>query len=153
LYDPTGKPGAFKADGIALSTDNQYLYYRALSGHSLYRIKTAVLRNATLTEAQVEAAVEKLADAPACDGMEIDSKNNLYLTAFENAEILRRTPEGKMETLVKEDRLEWPDTFAWDPDGKSIYFTTSAIHKQPNWNKGVGQPREPYRIYKMALAK
>ncbi|MDJ0366300.1 L-dopachrome tautomerase-related protein [Hymenobacter sp. H14-R3] len=153
LYDPTGKPGAFKADGIALSTDNQYLYYRALSGHSLYRIKTAVLRNAALTEAQVEAAVEKLADAPACDGMEMDSKNNLYLTAFENAEILRRTPDGKIETLVKEARLEWPDTFAWDPDGKSIYFTTSAIHKTPHWNKGVGQPREPYRIYKMALAK
>ncbi len=30
---------------------------------------------------------------------------------------------------------------------------TSAIHKTPNWNKGVGQPREPFRIYKMALAK
>ncbi|MGI4739234.1 MAG: SMP-30/gluconolactonase/LRE family protein [Janthinobacterium lividum] len=153
LYDPTGKPGAFKADGIALSTDNQYLYYRALSGHSLYRIKTAVLRNAALSEAQVEAAVEKLGDAPACDGMEMDSKNNLYLTAFENGEILRRTPDGKIETVVKEARLEWPDTFSWDPDGNNIYFTTSAIHKTPNWNKGVGQPREPFRIYKMALAK
>jgi len=153
LYDPTGKPGAFKADGIALSTDNQYLYYRALSGHSLYRIKTAVLRNAALSPAQVQAAVEKLPDAPACDGMEIDSKNNLYLTAFENGEILRRTPDGKTETVVKEARLEWPDTFSWDPDGNNIYFTTSAIHKTPNWNKGVGQPREPFRIYKMALAK
>ncbi|TFZ66852.1 hypothetical protein E4631_07730 [Hymenobacter sp. UV11] len=153
LYDPTGKPGAFKADGIALSTDNQYLYYRALSGHSLYRIKTAVLRNAALTEAQVEAAVEKLGDAPACDGMELDSKNNLYLTGFENGEILRRTPDGKIETVVKEARLEWPDTFSWDPDGNNIYFTTSAIHKTPHWNKGVGQPREPFRIYKMALAK
>jgi sugar lactone lactonase YvrE len=153
LYDPTGKPGAFKADGIALSTDNQYLYYRALSGHSLYRIKTAVLRDASLSAAQVQAAVEKLPDAPSCDGMEIDSKNNLYLTAFENGEILRRTPDGKIETLVKEARLEWPDTFSWDPDGKHIYFTTSAIHKTPNWNKGVGQPREPYRIFKMALTK
>ncbi|AMR28172.1 hypothetical protein A0257_14475 [Hymenobacter psoromatis] len=153
LYDPAGKPGAFKADGIALSTDNQYLYYRALSGHSLYRIKTAVLRNAALSAAQVEAAVEKLADAPACDGMEIDSKNNLYLTGFENGEILRRTPAGKLETVVKEARLEWPDTFSWDPDGNNIYFTTSAIHKTPHWNKGVGQPREPFRIYKMALAK
>ncbi len=153
LYDPTGKPGAFKADGIALSTDNQYLYYRALSGHSLYRIKTATLRNAALSEAQVEAAVEKLGDAPACDGMEIDSKNNLYLTGFENGEILRRTPDGKIETVVKEARLEWPDTFSWDPAGNNIYFTTSAIHKTPHWNKGVGQPREPFRIYKMALAK
>jgi len=153
LYDPTGKPGAFKADGIALSTDNQYLYYRALSGHSLYRIKTAVLRNAALSAAQVQAAVEKLSDAPASDGMEIDSKNNLYLTGFENGEILRRTPDGKIETVVKEARLEWPDTFSWDPDGNNIYFTTSAIQKTPHWNKGVGQPREPFRIYKMALAK
>lgn len=153
LYDPMGKPGSFKADGIALSTDNQYLYFRALSGHSLYRIKTAALRNAALSPAQLTAQLEKLGDAPACDGMEMDSKNNLYLTAFENGEILRRTPDGKIETVVKEARLEWPDTFSWDPDGKSIYFTTSAIHKTPNWNKGVGQPREPFRIYKMALAK
>jgi sugar lactone lactonase YvrE len=153
LFDPQGKPGAFKADGIALSTDNQYLYYRALSGHSLYRIKTSVLRDAALSPAQVQAAVEKLGDAPACDGMEIDSKNNLYLTGFENGEILRRTPDGKIETIVKEARLEWPDTFSWDPDGNNIYFTTSAIHKTPNWNKGVGQPQEPFRIYKMALAK
>lgn len=40
-----------------------------------------------------------------------------------------------------------------DAAGDNIYFTTSAIHKTPNWNKGVGQPREPFRIYKMALAK
>jgi sugar lactone lactonase YvrE len=153
LYEPNGKPGAFKADGIALSTDNQYLYYRALSGHSLYRIKTAVLRNAALGAAQVAAAVEKLPEAPACDGMEIDSKNNLYLTGFENGEILRRTPDGKTETVVKEDRLQWPDTFAWDPDGKTIYFTDSQLDKSANWNKGVGQPHVPYRIYKMALAK
>ncbi len=153
LYDPQGKPGAFKADGIALSTDNQYLYYRALSSHSLYRIKTAALRNPALSTAQLTAQVEKLPDAPACDGMELDSKNNLYLTGFENGEILRRTPDGKIETVVKEARLEWPDTFSWDPDGNNIYFTTSAIHKTPHWNKGVGQPREPFRIYKMALAK
>nr|GFC21416.1 hypothetical protein [Tanacetum cinerariifolium] len=102
--------------------------------------KTSVLRDAALGAAQVAAAVEKLPDAPACDGMEIDSKNNLYLTGFENGEILRRTPDGKTETVVKEERLQWPDTFAWDPDGKSIYFTDSQLDKSPNWNKGVGQP-------------
>ena len=153
LIDPTGKPGSFKADGIALSTDNQYLYYRALSGHSLYRVKTDVLRNPALSAAQVNAAPEKLADAPACDGMEIDSKNNLYLTGFENGEILRRSPDGKLETIVKEERLQWPDTFAWDPDGKSLYFTVSELDKTPNWNKGVAPDHEPFRIYKMPATK
>ncbi|MGI4873928.1 MAG: SMP-30/gluconolactonase/LRE family protein [Janthinobacterium lividum] len=153
LYDPQGKPGQFKADGIALTTDNQYLYYRALSGHELYRIKTEALRNAALTPAQVAAAVEKLPDLAACDGMELDSKGNLYLTGFENGEILRRSPDGKVESLVKEARLQWPDTFAWGADGKSLYFTVSELDKMPNWNKGVGQPHEPFRVYKMAVAK
>ena len=153
LIDPMGKPGQFKADGIALSTDNQYLYYRALSGHSLYRIKTSVLRDASLSAAQVNAAPEKLADAPACDGMEIDSKNNLYLTGFETGSILRRSPDGKIETLVQEQRLQWPDTFAWSSDGKELYFTVSELDLTPNWNKGVGQAHEPYRIYKMAATK
>ena len=153
LIDPTGKPGQFKADGIALSTDNQYLYYRALSGHSLYRIKTAVLRNAALSPAQVNAAPEKLADAPSCDGMEIDSKNNLYLTGFETGAILRRTPDGKLETVVQEARLQWPDTFSWAPDGKSMYFTVSELDKTPNWNKGVAPAHEPFRIYQLTLAK
>ncbi|RZK87707.1 MAG: hypothetical protein EOO62_38785, partial [Hymenobacter sp.] len=154
LIDPMGKPGQFKADGIALSTDNQYLYYRALSGHSIYRIKTAVLRNAALTPAQVNAAPEKLPDVAACDGMEIDSKNMLYLTGFETGSILKYNPaDGKVETLVQEARLQWPDTFSWAPDGKSIYFTVSELDKTPNWNKGVAPAHEPFRIYKMALAK
>jgi sugar lactone lactonase YvrE len=153
LIGPDGKPGSFKADGIALSTDNQYLYYRALSGHALYRIKTDVLRNPALSAAQVNAAPEKLPDAPACDGMEIDSKGNLYLTAFETGAILRRTPDGKTETLVQEERLQWPDTFAWAPDGKSMYFTVSELDLTPNWNKGVAPAHEPFRIFKMAATK
>lgn len=153
LFDPLGKPAKFNVDGIALSTDNQYLYYRALSGHQLFRIKTAALRDAALTDAQLATQIENLGEAPASDGMELDSQNNLYLTGFENGEILRRTPAGKMETVVKEARLEWPDTFAWDPDGQHIYFATSGIHKVPYWNKGVGQPREPFTIYRMALKR
>ena len=153
LIDPTGKPGQFKADGIALSIDNEYLYYRALSGHSLYRIKTSVLRDASLSATQVNAAPEKLADAPACDGMEIDSHNNLYLTGFETGSILRRAPDGKIETLVQEQRLQWPDTFAWSADGKELYFTVSELDLTPNWNKGVAPPHEPFRIYKMAATK
>jgi sugar lactone lactonase YvrE len=154
LIDPMGKPGQFKADGIALSTDNQYLYYRALSGHSLYRIKTEVLRNPALTAAQVNAAPEKLPDVAACDGMEIDSKNMLYLTGFETGSILKYNPaDGKVETLVEEKRLQWPDTFSWAPDGKSMYFTVSELDLTPNWNKGVGPAHEPFRIYKMALTK
>lgn len=150
MVDAQGKPMALHADGIALSRDNQYLYWSPLTSHSLYRIKTEALRNAGLSETQLGQQVENVGTIPATDGMEIDAQNNVYLTSFENNALVRRTPAGKIETLVTEKRLEWPDTYAFTNDGM-LYVTTSAIHKTPNWNKGLGKQDQPYRILKMKL--
>lgn len=151
LVDPAGKQGQFNADGIALSQDGRYLYWKPLTSYALYRIKTDALRNAALTDAQLAAQIESLGKVPACDGMILDARNNLYLTAFEDHSIKRRSPDGKLETLVQDPRLEWPDTFAFSADGKTLYVTNSAIHKTPTWNHGVGQQDKPYHIFKMSL--
>ncbi|MBC6612265.1 SMP-30/gluconolactonase/LRE family protein [Hymenobacter sp. BT507] len=153
LVDPTGKQGQFNADGIALSQDGQYLYWKPLTSYALYRIKTEALRNASLNDAQLAAQIEDLGKVPACDGMILDAQNNLYLTAFEDHSIKRRTSAGKIETVVQDPRLEWPDTFAFSADGTTLYVTNSAIHKTPNWSKGVGQQDQPYHIFKMSLPK
>ncbi|UOG75240.1 major royal jelly family protein [Hymenobacter tibetensis] len=150
LVDPTGKKARFNADGIALSQDMQYLYWKPLTSYALYRIKTEALRNPALTDAQLSQQIEDLGKVPACDGMEIDAKNNLYMTAFENHSIVRRTLAGKIEPVVQDPRLEWPDTFAFGPDDM-LYVTTSAIHKTPTWNKGLGKQDQPYYIFKMKL--
>ncbi|UOQ53723.1 SMP-30/gluconolactonase/LRE family protein [Hymenobacter cellulosivorans] len=152
MIDATGKRARFNADGIALSQDAQYLYWKPLTSYKLYRIKTEVLRNAALTDAQLAQQIEDLGQVPACDGMEIDAANNLYMTTFEDHSIKRRTPAGKIEVVVQDPRLEWPDTFAFTADG-TMYVTASAIHKTPTWNKGVGKQDQPYRIFKMALPK
>ena len=152
MLDPQGKPAQFNVDGIALSTDNIYLYYCPLTGHTLFRIKTAALRDAALSEAQLAQAVETVGEIPASDGLEIDAANNVYLTSFEQSALLRRTPAGKIETVAKDSRLQWPDTYSFAADG-NLYVANSAIHKTATWNKGVGQPRQPFRIFKMALPK
>lgn len=152
MIDAQGKPAQFNVDGIALSTDNSYLYYCPLTGHTLYRIKTAALRDAALSEAQLAQAVETVGEIPASDGLEIDAANNVYLTSFEQSALLRRTPAGKIETVAKDSRLQWPDTYSFAADG-NLYVANSAIHKTATWNKGVGQPRQPFRIFKMALPK
>ncbi|MBD2767555.1 hypothetical protein IC235_06585 [Hymenobacter sp. BT664] len=152
MIDAQGKPAQFNADGIALSTDNTYLYYCPLTGHTLYRIKTAALRDAALSEAELGRQVETVGGIPASDGLEIDAANNVYLTSFEQSALLRRTPAGTIETVAKDARLQWPDTYSWAADG-NLYVATSAIHKTPTWNKGVGQPRQPFRIFKMAQPK
>ena len=152
MIDAQGKPAEFNADGIALSTDNAYLYYCPLTGHTLYRIKTAALRNASLSETQIGQQVETVGEIPASDGLEIDAANNVYITSFEQSALLRRTPAGKIETVAKDARLQWPDTYSFASNG-NLYVANSAIHKMPSWNKGVGQPHEPFRIFKMAMPK
>ncbi|MDF7814383.1 L-dopachrome tautomerase-related protein [Hymenobacter sp. YC55] len=152
MIDPTGKKARFNADGIALSQDFQYLYWKPLTSYTLYRIKTEALRNAALTDAQLAQQIEDLGKVPACDGMEIDAQNNLYMSAFENHSIVRRTPAGKIEPVVQDPRLEWPDTFAFGPDGM-LYVTNSAIHKTATWNKGIGRQDQPYHIFKMKLTQ
>ena len=152
MLDPQGQPAQFNVDGIALSVDNAYLYYCPLTGHTLYRIKTAALRDATLSEVQLGQQVETVGTIPASDGLEIDAANNVYITSFEQSALLRRTPAGVIETVVQDARLQWPDTYSFTPDGM-LYVANSAIHKMPTWNQGVGQPREPFRIFKMALPK
>lgn len=151
LVDATGKRARFNADGIALSQDGQHLYWKPLTSYKLYRIKTEALRNAALSDAQLAQQIEDLGNVPACDGMEIDAQQNVYLTAFEDHSIKRRTPAGKIETVVQDSRLEWPDTFAFSADGKTLYVTNSAIHKTPTWNKGVGGQDQPYHIFKMPM--
>jgi sugar lactone lactonase YvrE len=150
MIDPMGKPMMVNSDGIALSRDGQYLYYQAITGHHLYRIKTEALRNPALTEAQLGQQVENLGEVPATDGLEIDAQNNIYLTAFEQNALVRRSPDGKLTTLVKEDRLLWPDTYFWGADN-TLYVTASAIHYGPTWNKGVGRPGTVYRAFKLQV--
>ncbi|MGI8961883.1 MAG: L-dopachrome tautomerase-related protein [Bryobacteraceae bacterium] len=72
-----GKPPMFNSDGIALSPDGEYLYYRALTGATLYRVKTSVLRDANARPEAVGAAVEKVAKTFPVDGLWMDSKGRL----------------------------------------------------------------------------
>ncbi|GAB2962972.1 L-dopachrome tautomerase-related protein [Hymenobacter coalescens] len=150
MLDPTDKPAKLHSDGIALSRDNQHLYYHAVTGYTLYRIPTAALRNPGLSEAQLGQQVENLGKTPAADGLEIDAAGNVYITAIEQNAVVRRTPDGKMEELAKDPRLQWPDTYFLTPDN-TLYVTASAIHKTPTWNKGVGKQNQPYRLFKMKL--
>lgn len=54
IIDPkTGKAPEFHADAIAFDKKGGWLYYHALTGVTLYRIKTEHLRDETLSPAQL----------------------------------------------------------------------------------------------------
>jgi len=126
LRRPDGRGAMFAADGIALSPDGKFLYWQALTGHTLYRIATSALQDGKLPKAELAKKVENLGKVGVSDGYWMDKRGNLYLSALEENAVKVRKPDGSLSTLVQDERLRWPDSFAQGPDG-TMYVTTSRI--------------------------
>jgi sugar lactone lactonase YvrE len=119
-----GKKPQIHSDGIALSPDNEYLYFHALTGYTLYRIPTNALANPQLPD--LPKQLQNLGKTPAPDGMIFDKAGNLYMADLEKNAVVYRTPSGEMKTLVQDPKLKWPDTFTFGKDG-TLYFTLSHL--------------------------
>ena len=146
-----GEPVQMHSDGIALSTDNRWLYYKPLTDDKLYRIKTEDLRNADLSEDDLQARVEDLGRFTTSDGMIFDREGNLYLGDLQNSSIVRIGPDHQMTTIIKDERLIWPDSYSLSQNGASLYISTSQIQKQPDYNAGINRRTSPYKIFRMRI--
>ncbi|MES2571057.1 MAG: L-dopachrome tautomerase-related protein [Verrucomicrobiota bacterium] len=152
IDEGTKEPPKINADGIALDVNGEYLYYHALTGHTLYRVKTEHLKNETLSAKELESKVETVTKTPAPDGMLEALDGNVYLTDIEHNAIVRFDPASKgVVRVVVDKRLQWPDSLSWAPD-KSLYVTTSQIQNMPRFNGGKSARVEPYKVYKIELS-
>ncbi len=151
LRGPDGKVPQINADGIALDSAGEYLYYHALVAKTLYRIRTAYLKDFSMPEDRLATHVEKVADTGAVDGMIMGFEDNLYLTALEDHAVKRYRPDSDiLETVVRDDRLQWPDSLAIAPDG-NLYVTASQINLMPRFNFGKDKRTIPYRLFRTLL--
>ena len=148
-----GKPLKVNSDGIALSPDRAWLYWKPLTDDKLYRSKTADLRDAKLTGAELEKRVEDLGHFLTTDGMEIDKQGNLYFGDLEHSAIVRISPDLKTRTeLVKDERLGWPDSYSISRDGY-LYISTSHIHEAAPFNGGVDKRKLPYGLFRLKITE
>lgn len=144
----TVNPGV---DGIALDDANEWLYFAAVSADQLYRIRVADLLDSGLPHATLSSRVESLGAKTMTDGMAVDAAGNVYLSDLEHSAIVRRTPAGELQTLLRSADLRWPDGFSLK--GDYLYLTCSALHQV------IGHRREeilaagPYPIYRFSLSK
>ncbi|MFL6553350.1 MAG: L-dopachrome tautomerase-related protein [Chthoniobacterales bacterium] len=144
-------PPQIASDGIALDAKNGYLYYHALTAHTLYRIKTSFLSDEQLSEKDLESKVENVGQTPAPDGMlEAPDGSSIYLTDLEHNAVLRWNPSTKStEQVITDKLLMWPDTLSWGPNDE-LYVTTSQIENMPRFNNGKSTRTEPYKLWKIA---
>ena len=124
LRRPDGRQPAFGVDGIAISNDGATLYYQALAGKTLYSVPTDKLRDG-VSEADRAAAVTIVAPTEVTDGLWMSKAGVLYLTSPSDYSVKRLTG-NKVETVLTDKRLRWPDTFSEGPDG-TIFLTASHI--------------------------
>jgi hypothetical protein len=126
-------------DGITISPDQKWLYYGSINHSQLYRLPLNLLTDPAVSEEDIEAAVKAVGVKPLSDGLSMDIEGNVYITDIENGGIARMSPDGTLETLVKDSRVRWADGISFGPDSW-VYFTDSAIS---TYLSQTGDPPDP----------
>lgn len=149
---PDGKPKTMgvASDGIALSADGKTLYFSALSSRHLFAVPTEMLRDASVSEAQLNAAVKDLGEKGASDGLESDANGAVYAGDYEHNGIRKRLADGNWQTIVHDPRVLWPDTLSVGPDGY-LYFIANQLQRQAGFHNGKDLREKPYSLLRIKI--
>lgn len=136
LYADGSRPRT-AVTSIAISPDGRDLYFKALVGRRLYRIRIAALLGSA---ADAERAVQHVADVHPSDAMTFGPDGWLYLTAIDRHSITRWRPGAELQTVVTDPRLAWPVGLTFGPSGEA-FTTVGRIHEG-------ARPTDRYRLFR-----
>lgn len=134
-------------DGITLSPDDQWLYLAAMNHDGLYRIRTNLLQDQSMSEQALSDGVERFADKPLSDGLSHDDEGNIYITDVEHGAIMRVGEDRRLRTLVRSQQIRWADGLSFGADGY-LYIADSALPDYMLGNQEDVQAGAPYSIYR-----
>jgi sugar lactone lactonase YvrE len=143
----TFRPVRVALNPITLSADGETLFFGAMSGRTWYRLPARLLREGA-GDAEVAAAIERAGPKPISDGASTDIPGNHYFTDVGNNAIAVLHPDGRLETLVQDERLCWPDAVRFGEPGW-LYIAVNQLHLAPLLNGGVDGGELPYRILRV----
>lgn len=132
-------------DGIAL--DNEWLYFAAMNGSSLYRIGLSDIVDASTPNSQIAARVELYSGKPLSDGLSLDIEGNVYVTDVEHNAIARVDTDRELRTLLRSSKIRWPDALSFGPEGW-VYVADSALGDVILQSHEHISSNGPYRIFR-----
>jgi sugar lactone lactonase YvrE len=138
------RPGV---DSIALDDAGEWLYFAPVTSRTLWRVRTADLDDESLAREVLESRAERFADKTMSDGIAIDSEGTLYLTDPEHSAIVALGQDRVLRTLVKDERLRWPDGLSFGPDGW-LYVSCSALDRVILRSAEEIRAHAPYQIFR-----
>jgi len=131
-------------DGIAITPDNHLLFYAAMNHDRIYQLPVAAV---LLAPERLKHHVQNMGPKPLNDGMSADTLGQIYITDVEHGAVIRRTRSGKLETLVKSDRIRWADALSFGPDGY-LYIADSAIPHLILQSREHMREHAPYYVFR-----
>ena len=78
----------------------------------------------------------------------MDSDGNVYLSDMEHNAVVLLKPDRSLQTLLKDEKLRWPDGFSFGPDGW-LYITCSALQHILFTHHSSREENAPYQIFRV----
>lgn len=139
-------------DPIALDKRDEWLYFGPMAGGTLYRAKTADLNNPALSADKLGKRVESYAKRSQCDGLTMDTDDNIYVTSIEDGAINVIGTDRVQKTLVKNPKMRWPDGMSFGPDGY-VYIADSDIPDVMMKSKSHIAASGPFYLFRLKSGK
>lgn len=138
------KPGV---DGIAISRDDRWIWYGAMTHDTMYRVKVQDLLDESMSAGALSARVQAVGKKPLNDGLSTDVEGSVLITDVEHGAVIQMTPKGDLTTLVRSRRIRWADALSFGPGGW-LYVADSAIPDQMLRSKSHIEANAPYHIFR-----
>ncbi len=147
MTDNKGHEIRIHADQLEVSPDGRWLYYQPASG-PLWRVETHYLQDTGIDEKSLAQQVSLFYKTPSTGGTAIDADGNLYVSDVDQQQIIRISPEGKAETILKDPRLAWCDALWMDEKGY-LWLPAGQLNRLAAFQQGISKLQLPVVIYKI----
>lgn len=146
---PDGSNLKVHADPLEVSPDGRWLYFGPLTG-PWSRIETRWLNDASVSPETLAAHVEPWANLPPVGGTAMDANGDLYFSSLANNSLEKRTPDGRIETVIQDPRLHWVDAPFLDGQG-FIWLPVPQMDRVALFNGGQSKTVWPVRLYRLRI--
>jgi sugar lactone lactonase YvrE len=142
-----GKPASVAVNPLSLSADGATLFFGAMNGKNWYSLPSKLLREGASDE-QVGAAITRVGPKPVSDGAATDAHGRHFFTNVNDGGIDVLNTDGTLHPLVRDARLDWPDSVHQSTDGW-LYISVNQLYKTPAFSGGEDTGKPPYRVMRV----
>ncbi|WP_123296318.1 L-dopachrome tautomerase-related protein [Comamonas sp. BIGb0124] len=142
-----GQPAAVGVNPITLSADGQQLFFGAMTGTRWYSVPTRLFRDGA-TDETIAAAIRQVGDKPISDGATTTAGGSHFFTNMNENGIDRLEADGRLTPVVRDARLDWPDSVRFGADDW-LYIAVNQLHRSQGFSGTEETGKPPYRIMRV----